>query len=297
MDAPAPKKSPFKKLLMLSVALLALIAFVYILITPGLKPVVVTVYVPPIITAEQRVVDVGSVLTDSKVSARFVLYNKGGYKLRIGNIETSCGCTVAQVSKKVIAPGEMTRLTATLDTSIKMGKTRKKITVYSNDPKRPALELFLTGNVLPKPMMGHKDIMMAPKDRLVLFKGECATCHVQKGIGKTGKALFLADCAMCHGGLAQGNHSAGPSLLSANFDDAVRAAKMRKIIAGGSPDSPQMAPFSKANGGPLTDDEIDSLISFLKFQNLQSKLGRLNQQDPAELEDTVGFEKALQSPH
>lgn len=282
---------------MLVALLLVSVAGWYIFTTPGSKPVVISVYEPPIISVERRVEDIGKVQTDSKAHAYFLLYNIGGKHLRISDVDTSCGCTVAKVSKTVLAPGDFTRIDVDIDTSLKVGPIRKKITVKSNDPKRPELAVFLIGDVLGKKMMGHAQINLGARDRLVLFKGECATCHVQAGKGKTGKALFLADCAMCHGVNAQGNHNAGVSLLNGDYENEAFARKMRSVIAEGSPNSPQMPPFSKAKGGPLNDDEIDSLISFLQFQSTQKKMGLLNKPDLSETEDEAAFQQALQQPH
>lgn len=277
--------------------LLTVLGGYYILTTPGRKPVVVSIYGPPIISAEKRVQDVGKVPTDSKVQTEFQVYNIGGKRLSIKDVETSCGCTVAQISKRALSPGDFTNIRVEMDTSLKQGPVRKKITVLSNDPERPELALFVVGNVLPKKMEGHAAITLKPTDKLVLFKGKCATCHVDAGKGKTGKALFQADCAMCHGAMAQGNHSAGPSLLKVNYDDEKTLAQIRSIIAHGSPNTPQMPPFAKAQGGPLSDDEIDSLVQFLKVQSLQAKMGLLKPNGGEELEDEAEFEKALTQPH
>ena len=277
--------------------LLSLLAGFFIMTTPGRKPVVVSIYGPPIISVEQRVKDVGKVPTDSKVNTEFLIYNIGGKRLRIGDVETSCGCTLAQISKRAISPGDFTRIQVVMDTSLKLGLVRKKITVQSNDPKRPEMALFLVGEVLPKAMASHAAIKLQPKDKLVLFKGQCATCHVQAGIGKTGKALFQADCAMCHGVNAQGNHSAGPSLLTFDPESEPALKHMRDVIANGSPRTPQMPPFAKANGGPLSDDEIASLVQFLKFQSSQAKMGLLNSPASGEEEDDAAFQEALKQPH
>jgi mono/diheme cytochrome c family protein len=277
--------------------LLAIVAGWYILTTPGRKPVMIFVYQSPIISVEKRIQDIGRVQTDSKVNTSFLIYNIGGKHLRIMDVETSCGCTVADISKHVVAPGDFTRIQVTLDTSIKLGKIRKEITVHSNDPKRPDLPLFVVGEVLPKKVMGHAEIDLKSTNRLVLFQGKCATCHVQQGVGKTGKALFVADCAMCHGINAQGNHGSGPSLLGGNYDDEAFRKHIHDVIANGSPQSPQMPPFAQSQGGPLTEDEINSLVSFLKFQAMQQKMGLLNQPDEGEAEDEAAFQQALQQPH
>jgi mono/diheme cytochrome c family protein len=277
-------------------AAIALLAGWYILTTPGLKPVVIQVYEPPHIYAESRIQNIGSVETDSKIPATFLLYNKGGKHLRITDIQTSCGCTLAKVSKRVIAPGDFTKLQVEMDTSIKLGEVRKEITITSNDPDRPKLSLFLTGKVLPKKMQGHAQINLKAQDPLVLFKGDCATCHVKPGIGKTGKALFLADCAMCHGSTGQGHQHAGRPLLDLNYNNDETLKTIRKVIAEGSPNSPQMPPFSNSKGGPLTEDQIDSLVNFLKFQALQNKMGMLNK-DEGEVENEAAFQDALKQPH
>lgn len=286
-----------RRLVMLILVGLAGLSLWYIFNTPGSKPVVISVYEPPIISAEKRVQDIGKVETDSKVPAHFLIYNVGGKHLRINDVQTSCGCTVAQLSKTLIAPGDFARIDVTLDTSIKLGQVRKQITVKSNDPQRPELPLFLVGQVLPKKMASHAQVTLTPQDKLVLFKGDCATCHVQAGKGKTGQALFVADCAMCHGINGQGHLSAGPSLLGRNYDDEATAQRARTIIASGSPNSPQMPPFSQKQGGPLTDDEIDSLVTFLKVQNMKHRMGLLNQPAEADVEDEAAFEKALRQPH
>ncbi len=290
-------RSRSRMVIFLILGLLSLLAGYFIMTTPGRKPVVVSIYGPPIISVEQRVQDVGKVPTDSKVNTEFLIYNIGGKRLRIGDVETSCGCTLAKISKRAISPGDFTRIQVVMDTSLKLGPVRKKITVQSNDPKRPELALFLIGDVQPKPMASHAAIQLQPKDKLVLFKGQCATCHVQAGVGKTGKALFQADCAMCHGVNAQGNHSAGPSLLTANYDAEPVLQHVRDVIANGSLRTPQMPPFAKANGGPLSDDEIASLVQFLKFQSRQARMGLLNATATGEVEDEAAFQEALKQPH
>ena len=275
---------PMTRLRLLIIVMLLLLAAVlgYIFTTPGLRPQVISIYAPPIIQPEEKTHDLGVVKTDDKVHHTFVLYNVGGKPLRIYDVETSCGCTVVDVTHKVLHPGEFTELKVTLDTSIKLGKTKKKITVKSNDPKTPELALYLTGTVIHQ-MMGHEKIEV--KDPLVLFKGECATCHVDKGKGKVGKDLFVADCSMCHGLNGEGVKDIAPSLLTGDYNDEKVFTAVRKVIAEGSPNSPQMPPFSKAKGGPLNDDEIDSLMNFLRYQSTLAKTGQLNQQPDENAEE------------
>ena len=76
---------------------------------------------------------------------------------------------------------------------LELGTVRKKITIHSNDPKRPELALFLTGEVLPRKMEAHQQITLAPKDKLVLFKGQCATCHVPPLFMEPGWPMHTAE--------------------------------------------------------------------------------------------------------
>jgi mono/diheme cytochrome c family protein len=168
----------------------------------------------------------------------------------------------------------MAPLHVTLDTSIKLGKVKKTIEVYSNDAQHAVKTLTITANVI-STLKGHPK--MTVKDPLVLFKGRCATCHVLRGVGKTGQALFIADCAMCHGQNAQG--AVAMSLLGRDYRNPKQVALVRKMIAEGAPNNPEMPPFSKAHGGPLNDAEIDSLVTFLTYQHTRHLQGRLDTDD------------------
>lgn len=254
---------PKRVILLITIVVGLIVGAWFVMKTPGLHPVVVSPYEPAIIRAQDTVINIGKVETDSEVQATFYLYNVGGDYLRIDNIETTCGCTVAEIENKVIAPGDYAEVIATLDTSLKLGKVAKKITVHSNDPKTPEYELFLKGDVEFK-MVGHERIEV--KDPLVLFKGKCATCHVDRGVGKVGKDLFVADCAMCHGFTGEGRKDIAPSLLTGMPDDDTHFESIRKIIAEGTPHSPEMPPYSTAKGGPLNDDEIESLVNYLRYE-------------------------------
>ncbi len=234
---------------------------------------VISIYEPPIIKPDVKEFDVGVVKTDDKVYHTFLLYNVGGKPLKIHKVDTSCGCTVVNVTKDIVMPGEFAKLKVTLDTSIKLGKTKKKITVFSNDPQTPELVLHLKGTVIHQ-MKGHEKI--AVKDPLVLFKGECVTCHVDRGRGKVGKDLFIADCSMCHGMQGEGVPDIAPSLLEGDYHDPKFMDLMRKYVAEGSPHTPQMPPFSEHKGGPLNDAEIDSLMNFLRYQAQLAKEGKLD---------------------
>jgi hypothetical protein len=70
---------------------------------------------------------------------------------------------------------------------------------------------------------------------------------------------------MCHGFRAKG--SVGPGLLSFDYENKILAGELRKIIAEGSLKNRSMPGFAKVHGGPLSDEEIDSLISYLNWRS------------------------------
>jgi len=238
-------------------------------------PRLIEPYEPPILQAEPWQKDIGHVKTDGKAHAVFRLVNLGGKTLNILSVEPSCGCTVATLSTKTIMPGQLATLSLDLDTSLKLGQVKKEIILTTNDPKHPHATLTLLATVDPN-FQGHQKI--AVKNRLVLFQGECATCHVNKGVGKSGEALFNADCAMCHG--VQGKGRVAPALVArlnnapdARYHQPAFLSRFKTIIAEGAPDNPGMPPFSHAQGGPLSDSQIDSLLTYLNYLALSEQSG------------------------
>lgn len=236
-------------------------------------PKLIDAHTPPTLSVENPVHDLGELIIEEPAEDSYTLTNTGGETLIIENVETSCGCTVAELDTTRLNPGESTKLNISLDTSIKLGEVTKTIDVYSNDPVNPKTELLLKAVVkLPKGQEGMAGSFEV-SDPLVLFKGECKTCHVDRGVGKTGQQLFIADCGMCHGPDGQGGVS--PPLIELDYSEPAVRDYVRKIIANGSPNSPTMPPYSKAKGGPLSESQIDSLVKFLAYQHKQYKAGKL----------------------
>jgi hypothetical protein len=79
------------------------------------------------------------------VEHTFVIRNAGDLTLEIHNVRTSCGCTVANISTKQVEPGGETHVTARLSLKGRRGQQHKAITVESNDPKTPQMQLALQG--------------------------------------------------------------------------------------------------------------------------------------------------------
>lgn len=271
-------------------------------------PMVVSRQDPPKLSFDKEIYDLGTVVEGVEVPYTIALSNIGGEPLRIKDVNTSCGCTLTKLREKVIMPGKSTQLEVVLDTAMKQGPVRKTIDITSNDPKRPKAVITLSATVLPKlagtntlsttpgisvgsstdttpnnpllptaPLNGsdtmddpHAGMSLSGKvnGKAKIFTGQCATCHVKKGIGKTGKALFQADCGMCHGmngrSLSDHPNATAPALIPRDYQNPQTYARLKRVIESGSPVHPSMPGFLDRNGGPLTQSQVDSLIDYLQ---------------------------------
>ncbi len=232
---------------------------------PTLAPVLIDAYSPPKLVTPALTVDLGLIPMEEHVGTDLPISNHGGQLLTIKKVSSSCGCTVAKLKSSSLKAGASTMLHIEMDTRLKLGPIEKTIDIESNDPVHPLVSVKVVAQVHPTEKQKTHSGMLKVADKLALFKGTCKTCHVDKGVGKTGQELFIADCGMCHGVDAKGGVS--PSLLGLDYEKPATLAYVRGMIANGSSTNPAMAPFSqKFHGGPLSEDQIDSLVNFLQYQ-------------------------------
>ena len=102
----------------------------------------------PAIYVVLPVYDFGSVLEGIAVEHTFMIKNTGDEPLDISGVNAQCGCTATEMATKSIAPGESVALDVLINTTTFGGTISKLITVYSNDPDSPLLNLRVTGQVL-----------------------------------------------------------------------------------------------------------------------------------------------------
>lgn len=95
--------------------------------------------------------DFGKISDDIKNNATFTIKNTGKADLVIYEVRPTCGCTVANLTSKKIAPGETARLDAVYDSHNANGQVHRFINVKSNDPATETVSLGLTAVVNPKP--------------------------------------------------------------------------------------------------------------------------------------------------
>jgi hypothetical protein len=100
----------------------------------------------PKAVAVEPIKDVGFVAKGEMATNEFVIRNDGDAPLELREVRAACGCTVADFDK-VIAPGKTGKVRVTVDTKSFNGPTAKGVTVYTNDPAAPAIELTVRADV------------------------------------------------------------------------------------------------------------------------------------------------------
>ncbi len=88
------------------------------------------------------VIEPPAVAQGDSMEASFELRNLGTAPLEISEVRPACGCTVAEFDK-VIPPGGISRIRAVVDTSNLSGGSARNITVFSNDPENPRVDLTI----------------------------------------------------------------------------------------------------------------------------------------------------------
>lgn len=102
---------------------------------------------PKAVVAEP-VKDAGTVAKGEKIVNDFLIKNDGDANLQITNVQPACGCTVAEFDK-LIKPGQTGKVHAVIDSTTFNGPIAKGVTVFTNDPDTPQIELTIRAKVEP----------------------------------------------------------------------------------------------------------------------------------------------------
>ncbi len=197
----------------------------------------------------------------------FSLTNRSAAPVTIGDVSLSCGCSVASLPARpwTLKPGEHGQVIITTDLRGKRGSLVKTAIVYATSGTRVlTYQVDILEPATPEERARNQSLAKA--DRQAVFRGDCARCHSAPALGKTGKDLFAAACAICHE--AEHRASMVPDLKA--FKQPATRDYWLQWISHGKPDG-LMPAFASKFGGPLTDAQIQSLVEFLSTSGMKAK--------------------------
>jgi hypothetical protein len=86
---------------------------------------------------DSEIHDFGIISPNFPLEHTFTLTNRGTSVLTIDSLETTCGCTVADISKTILEPGETTEMTVVFDPKDKSGLVTRTIIIHTNEGQEP----------------------------------------------------------------------------------------------------------------------------------------------------------------
>jgi hypothetical protein len=102
----------------------------------------------PVITWKESSYDFGDIRAGEKVEHTFVFTNTGNEPLIITNVQVTCGCTTPKgFPRDPIAPGQSGEITVAFNSTGRVGKQNKVVTVVSNSVGNTN-QITFTANVL-----------------------------------------------------------------------------------------------------------------------------------------------------
>lgn len=112
------------------------------------KPITLTPVGTPKLKLEETEFNFGEIEQGETVSHVFKFVNDGSAPLVIEHISTPCGCTTPKWSKDSIPPGGAGEITVNFNSTGKMGRQVKNLSIRFNSELSPE-SITITGNVKP----------------------------------------------------------------------------------------------------------------------------------------------------
>jgi len=92
--------------------------------------------------------DFGQVKQNLVLEHEFTLKNNTDKTLNITGHNTSCGCTVSETAKKILAPGESTQVKVQFNSKGYKGKVQQFVYVNTDNQENPVLKFTIEAFVL-----------------------------------------------------------------------------------------------------------------------------------------------------
>ena len=203
----------------------------------------------------------------------FWFTNTSAKEVVINAVRTSCGCTTAKLPTMPwhVEAGTNGMLEISVDLRGKSGVISKAVTVDSTAGIKSLIVKINIPGGTPQPVAqipGHpvmsdvdrmKNMQSSLGDKQVVFKdAKCATCHADPA--KTlagGPQLYTAVCGICHDSVQRA--ALVPDLKAPRHETDIDY--WNHWITYGKGGS-MMPAFGKADGGPLTEQQIAALADY-----------------------------------
>jgi len=114
-----------------------------------------TAHAAPGVAVDEPVHQFGRLEQGSLARHTFTVRSVGNLPLRVEHVKPSCGCVVTAAEGQNVPAGGETFVTVELDTRELDGPVTKTVTLYTNDPARPTVELTMRGEV-------HSEVVLEP---------------------------------------------------------------------------------------------------------------------------------------
>jgi mono/diheme cytochrome c family protein len=192
----------------------------------------------------------------------FSVTNISGREITIHSLRPTCGCTLAKMPSQPwkMAPNEHGEIHLAIDLRGKRGTLGKSVFIDASEGyKSVYFKVVIPDRPGAMPLAERdRNLQIAAADRQAVFKNDCARCHAEPARNKKGHELYTAACGICHD-----SEDRAPMVtdLKAILKPTDRAFWTR-VISSGIPGT-LMPAFARDEGGPLTPEQVESLVEYL----------------------------------
>jgi len=154
----------------------------------------------PVLEFGEPVYDFGEHDNASDVEHSFAFRNTGSAPLQITHVRSGCGCTKAELSTNLVAPGASATLATRVCIKGLHGPKRTSIYVHSNDPAKPVYQLLVTGKAVSDIEIEPRIVAMnwhagdnPPSARIAVFNKSNTPLHITNAL--ISASMFSASVA------------------------------------------------------------------------------------------------------
>lgn len=246
---------------------------------------------PPGLEVDEEIKRFNAKEGDTAAKFQFAVKNTTDAEVVIERIITSCGCTTGELPEDpwVLSAGESGTFDVTMDLHGRTGVVTKSVFVRSNlgITKLKVQSVIPRGAGVGGMTERRRNQLLALRDRTAIFKGRCVQCHVRPTADKLEKELYETACGICHE--SENRATMVPDLRELKKE--TNAEYWEKWIREGRQGS-LMPGFDRKHGGPLDDEQVESLVRFLESGGLyrlelDSELDEAAE-EPAKTDDSFG---------